>query len=209
MWGIILGMGSRLRAKKIEVGWVRGRLLTRSYSKQFVTMSAVSKTMNSFAALCESDDEVVVASTCVAPVTMTSEERIAAAIEAIRSRPIPVLPPGGIDLMAISPELARMEYAMRRGISWYDMFLYEDELAEFRKRCDEREARGEPRYLSGPAPRPEVTEVIECDEWTDVRRAKTGGHRVKSERSYPKQRRERRVETPEEREIRRQQAWGW
>jgi hypothetical protein len=145
---------------------------------------------------------------------MTSEERIAAAIEAIRSRPIPVLPPGGIDLMAISPELARMEYAMRRGISWYDMFLYEDELAEFRKRCDEREARGEPRYLTGPVRPVSPDHVIECDEWTDVRRPvqkKGGSSGGGSSGRYNTRDRKpaRRIETPEEREERRQAAWGW
>jgi len=169
-----------------------------------------SKMTNSFAALCESDDEVVVESVTVTPAynAMTSEEQVAAALAKVRSVPIPVLPPGGVDLMSMFPDLARMQYAMRNGMSWYDMFLYEDELAEFRKACDEREARGEPRYLSGPARPASPDHVIECDEWTDVRRARDG-RRVKGERSYPKQKRERRVETPEERDARRQQAWGW
>ena len=174
--------------------------------------------MNSFAALCDSDsdnDEVVVESVvesvAVAPTydTMTSEERIAAAIARVRSCPIPVLPPGGVDLFSMFPDLARMEYAMRRGISWYDMFLYDDELDEFRKRGDERVARGEPRYLSGPAPRAEVSKVIECDEWTDVRRPvqKKGGSsgRYNTRDKKPA----RRIETAEEREERRQAAWGW
>lgn len=180
--------------------------VTRIYSKQIVTMSGVSKMMNSFAALCDSDDEdaVIVSSAPApavpAPVEMTSRERIDAAIEAIRARPIPVLPPGGIDLIAMSPELARMAYAMRNGMSWYDMFLYDEELDEFRKRGDERVARGEPRYLSGPAPRVEPTEVIDCDDWTDVRRVKT------NTRSHPKKKRERRVETQE---VCRQESWGW
>ena len=167
--------------------------------------------MNSFAALCDSDDEMVVDTVEVvpAPIEMTSEERIAAAIARVRACTIPILPSGGVDLNEMFPDLARMAYAMRNGMSWYDMFLYDEELDEFRKRCDERVARGEPRYLSGPARPVSPDHVIECDEWTDVRRVKTSGHRVKGERSYPKQKRERRVETPEEREARRQQAWGW
>jgi hypothetical protein len=189
--------------EKIEVGWARMGTGDCIYSKQIDTMSGVSTMMNSFAALCESDDnEVVVESVAVAPTynTMTSEERITAALAKVRSVPIPVLPPGGIDLIAMSPELARMAYAMRNGMSWYDMFLYDEELDEFRKRGDERVARGEPRYLPCPAPRVEPTEVIDCDDWTDVRRVKT------NTRSHPKKKRERRVETQE---VCRQESWGW
>ncbi len=183
-----------------------------------------SKQMNSFAALCDSDsdnDEVVVESVAVAPTydTMTSEERIAAAIARVRSVPIPVLPPGGVDLLTMFPDLARMHYAMRNGISWYDMFLYDEELDEFRKRGDERVARGEPRYLSGPARPVSPDHVIETDDWTDVRRpvqkkggggGSGGGSGSGSGRYNTRDRKPaRRTETAEEREARRQAAWGW
>jgi hypothetical protein len=179
-----------------------------------------SKQMNSFAALCDSDsdnDEVVVESVvesvAVAPTydTMTSEERVAAAIARVRSIPIPVLPPGGVDLLAMFPDLARMHYAMRNGISWYDMFLYDEELDEFRKRCDERVARGEPRYLSGPARPVSPDHVIECDDWTDVRRPvqKKGGSGGSGRYTTRDRKPARRIETPEEREERRQATWGW
>lgn len=169
-----------------------------------------SKMLNSFAALCESDDDEAVAESVVAAPApaynaMTSEERVEAALAKVSTCPIPVLPPGGVNLLSMFPDLARIEYAMRRGMSWYDMFLYDDELAKFQKECDEREARGEPRYLSGPERPASPDHVIECDEWADVRRVKSVGRHVKSERSersYPKQRRERRMETPEEREAR-------
>jgi hypothetical protein len=175
-----------------------------------------SKQMNSFAALCDSDSdndevvaEAVVESVAVAPTydTMTSEERVAAAIARVRSVPIPVLPPGGVDLNAMFPDLARMNYAMRNGMSWYDMFLYEDELAEFRKARAERVARGEPEYPPEPA---RSDHVIETDDWTDVRRPvqKKGGYgggRYNTRDRKPA----RRTETAEERDARRQAAWGW
>ncbi len=148
-----------------------------------------------------SGDETVVSSREVDD-GLTSAQRVELAykksVEAIRSRPIPVIPPGGVDLIALSPELAWMHYAMRNGMSWYDMFIYDVELEEYRR-------KREYERIHGIAEEPiRVETVVERTAWTDVRKSGGGGGRGQKRGGR------RRVEyTAEEREARRQESWGW
>jgi hypothetical protein len=134
-------------------------------------------TSNSFAALAydsDSDSES-------APVA-SREEAIQIAYEKAMTamRTIPVFPPGGVNLLEMFPDMAEMERCMRRGMSWYDMFYYEEDLAKYRKMREH-----ERKY--GPA------EIIEEDAWTCVTQVKhkNKGHSQtqRKTKSYGKQRR--------------------
>lgn len=121
------------------------------------TMSK-SKSANTFAALAydsDSDSES----------TEVREDAVQRAYEKAMSAlcTAPVFPTGGFNLLEMFPDLAQMELCMRRGMSWYDMFYYEEDLAKYRAERDR-----ERRY--GPA------EVIQEDEWTSITKQVESSH---------------------------------
>lgn len=134
-------------------------------------------TANSFAALAYDSD-----SDSESAPSVSREDVMQRAYEKamIAMRTMPVFPPGGVNLLEMFPDMAEVDACVNRGMSWYDMFCYEDELAQYRKRREH-----ERKY--GPA------EIIEEDAWTCVTQVKhknkIQGQGQRKNKNYGKQRR--------------------
>jgi hypothetical protein len=119
---------------------------------------SASKSTNTFAALAYESDSDSESSVVHKDVVHNVDAKAIAT-----PNTIPTFPSGGINLLEMFPDMAQMELCMRRGVSWYDMFYYEEDLAKFRA---ERER--ERKY--GPA------EVIQEDEWTCITKHVESSH---------------------------------
>lgn len=119
---------------------------------------SASKSANTFAALAYDSDSDSESTGVREDAVQIAYEKAMNALHAA-----PVYLTGGFNLLEMFPDLAQMELCMRRGMSWYDMFYYEEDLAKFRA---ERER--ERKY--GPV------EVIQEDEWTSITKQVESSH---------------------------------